>query len=223
MIAGRALERALPRHPLAERWLARPAAEDQVAGDGVIGMRPAQLLYRLPAHLGRGGNPAALDHPHILRADALAPHQPHVGSWLASRFPGVHGRLFPLADVARRRPGGSFPVAEAVEVARHLLDAARHAHAMGVAHGPIDPSGVLVDPRGRALVELYAMSPGARERDADLDEVRSIASLTLRLVDPDATAQRPKGLHAALLRWSEDVHDTDAPAGEAFEMLQTIA
>lgn len=76
--------------------------------------------------------------------------------------------------------GGRMSPAEAERVLLHTLDAMRFAHDLGVCHGPITASDLLIDRHGSITIDLYGLRRrlnGVLELDAEvvLDEVRSVA------------------------------------------------
>ncbi|GAB4552817.1 MAG: hypothetical protein Tsb0013_15210 [Phycisphaerales bacterium] len=201
-IGGYTLLDRAHNHPFAERWIARP----EHPGDTDHPHRRV-LLYRVTAPITRDAQPAALDHPHILRADETT-IRTGAGRWLVAAYPGRWGQVFTLDHVVRSRETGGFGPNEAALLAQHLLAAAAHAHDAGVCHGPIDPSEIVLSPAGQAKIELYALKRRLRaERDFDdqsaSQEVASIASLARALAPVERHARRARPLH----RWAQSVTD----------------
>jgi len=98
---------------------------------------------------------------------------------------------------------GSLGVQQTEHAVRHLLTASRHAHEQRLAHGPIDPSSVLIDKRGALAIELYGVRRLLSAEDtAPIDaiiaaELRSIARIaytsitgTLDVPEPYIDASR---------------------------------
>ncbi len=167
-------------HPLAERWV---ATVDHAFPEQTEFQTPARrvLLYRMPGEAARLAHPAALDHPHLLRADATA-LRTGAGRWFVAEYPTRSGGVFVLDRVMRQRDGGGCTPVEAATLAQHLLSASAHAHEAGLCHGTLTADEILLTPTGAAVIELYALRRRATGQPAfdDLaatDEVASIADL----------------------------------------------
>ena len=98
---------------------------------------------------------------------------------------------------------GCLGVQQTEHAIRHLLTASRHAHERRLAHGPIDPSSVLIDKHGALAIELYGVRRLLSAEDtAPIDaiiaaELRSIARIaytsitgTLDVPEPYIDASR---------------------------------
>lgn len=153
------------------------------------------MVYRIGPSAGRRAagdaladilRAAAVRHPHLLaiRRAAAAEDGDLI---LVAEFPGSHRGLISLAELGAQKAGGVFDPAEAWLAAGHTLRACEHAHAAGLAHGGICADEILVDPRGRVLLELFgvgrvlAVEPQPLEgaRRADL---RSIAAMVYEML-----------------------------------------
>jgi len=150
---------------------------------------------------------ASIAHRHV-----LTPREARRDSsgdlWLITPFVGSARGLLTLSQLASARDGGTLTQPEVIFAGLQLLSASAHAHATGIAHGPIDADHVLVDPHGSLLVELYGVEQRLRDcpvpTDADRAlETRSIATLMGRLATwhqaPDSGA-RPE-LSTVLRAW----------------------
>ncbi len=154
-----------------------------------------------------------LSHPHILQIEAhgldLRGHP-----WIVTPFTGDASGIITLEAHIRAKDGFLAP-GEAREAAVHLLQASAHAHEHGFVHGPLAMSEVLVDRRGRLLIEFYGLAIALRRTEADpeltrREEVRSIVRMAYQLVtgllpeEPVIPAGRVvRGLEAGWDDWFE--------------------
>lgn len=127
---------------------------------------------------------AGLSHSHVLGIDAVETDTKG-DLWVLTPYPGNQHGLVTLGALLEAKGGRMNPY-EAARAVEHLLDAARAAHAQRMCHGWMSIDEVLVDPRGRLLVELYGVprKGGRRVFSEDLmrDELASIAAIGYRLV-----------------------------------------
>lgn len=181
---GAAIRRRLPHHTLAERYAAVHPASGTPA-----------LLYRIEPGAIHSSTPDAargvarlcsLEHPHLLTVRRF--ELDCDGSmWLLTDFPGSPSGLLSLPQLLSHKASGVLAEREAHHAALHLLSAIDSAHSAGFAHGSLRADDVIVDPRGRTLIELFGVarvlsnlaSPLEAARRAD---VRSIASLVYELL-----------------------------------------
>lgn len=91
---------------------------------------------------------ASIDHPNIVRVDAVGVHEAGgvKQAWIAEELaPGMNLGEY-LANVGR------MPARAALAVADGVLRALETAHAVGLVHRDISPSNIIVDPDGTGIV-----------------------------------------------------------------------
>lgn len=150
LAAGCIVRRRLPAHPLGERF----AAVESASGAPV-------LLYRLGG--GRDGATqavarrierlSAITHPHILRLRRME-MEPEGRLWIVADYPGTHAGVLSLAGLLSQKEGGRVAPQEARHAVMQILSALAAGQRAGLAHGSLRSDDVIVDPRGRALIEL---------------------------------------------------------------------
>ena len=86
---------------------------------------------------------ATLDHPHIIKL--LTVEKTGDVMYLVMEY--VNGR-----NLKERLASGPLPAAEAVEIARAILDALAHAHAKGVVHRDLKPANILITPEAQVKI-----------------------------------------------------------------------
>lgn len=128
---------------------------------------------------------AALKHPHILPIEQFSTCPGGSGA-VVTPYTGNQEGLVTLGSLLEMK-GGRLGPNEADRALTHLLEAADYAHQLGLGHGPVDLSRVLVDRHGRASIELYGLERSLRGSagvNAELmrDEVRSIAEIGYQLL-----------------------------------------
>lgn len=138
---------------------------------------------------------AALDHPHLLRAEAYGwpPPLPSItgeatgefgGPWVMTDYTGDTDGIVTL-DRLLRAKGGWLTLEESRRAMEQLLGACAYAHDLGLSHGTMMMDEVHVDRRGSLLVEFYglrqALKPMPREA-AEQEEVRSVVRIGYQLV-----------------------------------------
>ncbi|CAO1939605.1 unnamed protein product [Urochloa humidicola] len=113
--------------------------------------RAAAELREADVHLRVAA--AALDHPHVVRLHGVFPRGDH--QFLCLVLEHVpHGSL---GDVLRRR-GRGLPERAIAGVARCVLGGLRHLHRLGVVHGDVKPSNLLVGRRGEVKIADFGAS-----------------------------------------------------------------
>jgi eukaryotic-like serine/threonine-protein kinase len=93
-----------------------------------------------------------LDHPNIVAVHDVIEHDER--PWIVMTL--VDGRSLDRAV----RDGGPLDAAATARLGLNLLNALEAAHAVGVLHGDIKPSNVLIQPDGRAMLGDFAIAPG---------------------------------------------------------------
>ena len=87
---------------------------------------------------------ARLDHPHIVQIHKVGEHDGH--PYLVMEFVPGHD----LEDEIQRHPKG-MPIARVADLARRLGGGLAALHAVGMVHGDIKPSNVLLRAKGDVL------------------------------------------------------------------------
>ncbi|CAO2047887.1 unnamed protein product [Urochloa humidicola] len=117
-------------------------------GDGGAALREADMHFRVAA--------AAPDHPHVVRLHGVFPRANCGDQFLCLVLEHVaHGSL---GDVLRRRRGRGLPEHAIAGVARCVLGGLRHLHHLGVVHGDIKPSNLLVGRHGEVKIADFGAS-----------------------------------------------------------------
>lgn len=153
-------------------------------------LRPAQSEAEERRWLDACEAAQAFRHPHTLPIERFGLDDGQV--WIITPYTGDVDGLVTLGGLLRAK-GGYFAPAEARQAIIQLLEVARDAHDLGLAHGHIALDEVLVDRRGSLLIEHYgllraAASPGPNPL-AQRDEVRSLVRLGYQILTglvPDA-------------------------------------
>lgn len=121
----------------------------RVRGDGGAALREADVHLRVAA--------AAPDHPHVVRLHGVFPGNPAACSdqqllrLVLEYVPGGS-----LGDVLRRC--GCLPEDAIAGVARHVLCGLRHLHRLGIVHGDVKPSNLLVGRHGEIKIADFGAS-----------------------------------------------------------------
>lgn len=191
VLADVRLVAALPRLPIAKRWLALHEPT-----------QTSRMMYRFKAGDAVARCATALDglksfnHGHVLGIEAMAADRGG-DVWVDTLYPGNQDGLVTLAGLLEAK-GGRMSPHETMRALEHLLDAAGAAHEAGLCHGWLSLDEVLVDPRGRLLIELYGVpravaAPESAAPVAELrrDELTSIAAIGYRLLTGQ-TADEPR-------------------------------
>ncbi|MBL8745224.1 MAG: protein kinase family protein [Phycisphaerae bacterium] len=181
-VPGWNLRKRLPPHPLAERFTAVNSADNTPA-----------LLYRI----GPGNNPAptreralryltSCRHPHLQRIERIT-SDAEGSTWIIAEYPGSHSGLLTLAELLSHKPTGTLSEREVWHTTSHLLAALDELHQQSIAHGTIRADDILVDPRGRVLIELPGANNALHPTSLPLDhtireDLRSVARLVYELL-----------------------------------------
>lgn len=168
---------------LAERFGARPVAVRRLP----IPAGPARTRLRTDAE-----TLAALGHPALAVVDDIVDLDDD--TVLVASTLGTDGTL------ADRLVLGPLPIDEAVDVARTVADAIAAAHRVGLVHGRLRTSNVLLTPDGPVVCDLVQAAALGRARDCDAADLVHLASL---LVDADDRSSRAAA-YRALCRWSNE-------------------
>lgn len=121
----------------------------RVRGDGGAALREADVHLRVAA--------AAPDHPHVVRLHGVFSANPAACSdqqllrLVLEYVPGGS-----LSDVLRRR--GRLPEDAIAGVARNVLCGLRHLHRLGIVHGDVKPSNLLVGLHGEVKIADFGAS-----------------------------------------------------------------
>lgn len=153
------------------------------------GEQTSHVVYRfddVPADIGEAIVPLVdFEQAHVLSIEQTGVDT--IGRLLVrTPYTGNQQQWIRLSDVLQAK-GGQMAAPEAERAVMHLLEASEAAHRVGLVHGEIDMSRVLVDRHGRVQVELYGLDRvirGLRGSSAELrrDEVRSIALIAYTLI-----------------------------------------
>lgn len=168
---------------LAERLGARPVAVRRLP----IPAGPARRTLRTDAEtLATLGHPAlAVVHDIVDLDDETV---------LVATTLGTDGTL------ADRLVLGPLPIDDAVDLVRTVADAVVSAHRLGLTHGRLVPSNVLLTAEGPVVGDLVQAAALGRSRDRDAQDLVHLASL---LVDPEDRSSRAAA-YRALCRWSNE-------------------
>ncbi len=103
------------------------------------------------------------------------------GIWAAEPYLGNEDGLLTVDRLVELK-GGRMSAPETERVLLHTLDAMRFAHGLGICHGHLVASDLLVDRHGSITLDLYGLRrrlDGLLELDPEvvLDEVRSVAMI----------------------------------------------
>jgi serine/threonine protein kinase len=99
--------------------------------------------------IGRRGCSAALNHPAIASIYGV------------EQADGVRGLVLELVEgptLAERLSRGRLPIAEALAIARHLIDALEAAHAKGIVHRDLKPGNIKVTSSGAVKVLDFGLA-----------------------------------------------------------------
>lgn len=171
-IGGRHLVRRLSDSRFGARYLARDPRRDT---DCILWLFDRVPGDRGPSVWGYLKRTAGIRRPHVLTVDAAG--RDTTGTWAATPYIGNHDGIVSLESLRAARGGVMSPF-EVRRVIDQLLDASAAAHKAGEHHGELDPTCILVNPRGTLEIGMYGLLSsieGDRAGD-DLiaDEVRSI-------------------------------------------------
>jgi hypothetical protein len=209
LLSGEGLPVSVPAGVKASPWSAR------VVGGWRLEARlgDTRLGSRWLAWGGRDALPRVAHHlqPRVTRGidagSALEPltrfvHAHAVGleevvidrgeTWLIAPYCGSYDGLMPLAKLMSMKASGSLPVREAMFLGIHLLGAIDAGWRRGLGHGPLGMDDVLIDRRGRAMVELFGVEARCRGEDPLAAAHASVAGV-VGLVYELATGLAPSG------------------------------
>lgn len=140
---------------------------------------------------------AGLSHPHLIPIEeySLASTGHAVA---ATPYAGNHDGLMTLGMHLELK-GGRLSARETHRALSQLLGALAHAQARGLANGPVTFAQVLVDPRGRLVIDAYGLEHRLRGEvegtDAFVRDASSVAALGFQMV----TGCRPRRTRAGAL------------------------
>ncbi|WVZ74113.1 hypothetical protein U9M48_022336 [Paspalum notatum var. saurae] len=115
----------------------------RVRDGGGAALREAEGHLRVAA--------AAPDHPHVVRLHGVFPRNSQLLCLVLEYVPGGS-----LGDVLRRR--GRLPEHTIAGVARCVLCGLRHLHRLGIVHGDVKPSNLLVGRHGEVKIADFGTS-----------------------------------------------------------------
>ena len=135
---------------------------------------------------------ASVTSSHLLPVEQFSLASEHE-AWVICPFTGDHDGLLLVSDLLADK-GGMFEPGEAQRALRQLLAASDAGASVGLVHGPVSMTEVLVDRRGSLQIELYGVDAGIRgvENEDELrrEEVRSILAIGFELL----TGVSPEGV-----------------------------
>jgi Tol biopolymer transport system component len=111
---------------------------------------------------------ASLNHPHIAAIYGF------------EETAGVHALVLELVEgptLAERLQRGPLPIAEAVRIARQIVDALEAAHERGIVHRDLKPQNIKVKPDGTVKVLDFGLAKAAMAAANDPDVSRVTASV----------------------------------------------
>lgn len=217
-LAGTIVRRALPPHSIAERFVAvrEPAGEPY-------------MIYRLPASAVDSPalrHAASLRIAHLQRIDGI--ERDHDGLiCIIAEYPGSHAGLLSLTQLVTHKPGGVLSLAEAKLAAAQMLQGIAGAHDAGLILGALRMDEVLIDPRGRVIIELPGVEAALAHHVADQSrdsrsDLRAVASLVHELLTGIPLSGSPaKELRRSWRQWFAQALDREGfgSAREASDAL----
>lgn len=204
-IAGLTLGRRLPAHRLGRRWLAGASPAEMTSV--IYLLRAAHPEMDSGALAERLRVAAVAPNPHALPITHIEPAS--AGRvWIVTPYTGGADGLLTLGRLVATKDEGRMEPDEARRAIAHMLIALDAAHMRAIAHGPVTLDEVLVDRRGRALIELMGVDAtlsGHTTPDVEA-EVRSVIRAAMELltgIQPasDEHWRRAFGLSRAWKRW----------------------
>lgn len=206
------LVRELSRSPLGRRWLALRESDQSSHAVYRFEALPDRIWRR--RHTRAMQSLAELHHPHLLAVE-MCSFEVGGEPWVVTPYTGNHDNIVTLSDVVQAK-GETMSAPEAERAVLQVLEGISYAHSVGACNGPVAIEHLLVDRRGRVLIELYGVGralAGLDGSDSELvrDEVRSVVEIAYRLVtglgadEPRIPAGRlAKKLPRAFEEWLEE-------------------
>ncbi|TVT99965.1 hypothetical protein EJB05_54636, partial [Eragrostis curvula] len=122
----------------------------------VKALRDAAALREAEMHLRVAA--AAPDHPHVARLHGVFPGDPASGDRQLRCLVLEYVPDGSLGDVLRRHGCRRLPERAIAGVARGVLRGLRHLHRLGIVHGDVKPSNLLVGPGGEVKLADFGAS-----------------------------------------------------------------
>jgi eukaryotic-like serine/threonine-protein kinase len=180
---------------------------------GLLGTGGMGEVYRArDTRLGR--NVAVKVLPRLFAADPerlarferearllAALNHPHIGAiYGVEEADGIHALILELVDgptLAERLQRGPVPIADALAVARQIVDALESAHGAGIVHRDLKPGNIKVTPDGTAKVLDFGLAKAAAAdaatgRDLSCAPTRSLAGTLEGVVLGTASYMSPE-------------------------------
>lgn len=176
------LVRSLEPSPFGQRWLAQ---HNQNHADWIVHSFCTQMDKGLRVLLLSWIEAAgSFSHAHLPSIKLIADGPEVEGPrciWSAEPYLGNEDGLLTIDRLVKLK-GGRMSPAETERVLLHTLDAMRFAHELGICHGLLLGSDLLVDRHGSITIDLYGLRrrlEGKLELNAEavLDEIRSVAMI----------------------------------------------
>ncbi|MEP7198483.1 MAG: protein kinase, partial [Chloroflexota bacterium] len=121
------------------------------------------------------------------------------------------------ATLAERMASGQVASSDIPRIITQVADALRYAHAQGVTHGALDPSSILIDARGNALLTNLGLA-GLRAPSNAQADVTALAALALVLLTGKAALSDDTPLADALKPLTDTLPSSvQVTAGAAYE------
>lgn len=195
IVGGWRLEARLGDTRLGTRWLAW-------GGRDVL----PRVAHHLSSRVARGVDALAVLEPltRFVHAHAVGLEEVVIDrgeTWLLAPYCGSYDGLMPLARLMSMKREGCLAARESVFLGLHLLGAIDAGWRRGLGHGPLGIDDVLIDRRGRAMIELFGVEARCRGEDPLAAAHASVAGV-VGLVYELATGMAPgsRGASAAMGR-----------------------
>lgn len=207
VVARCAIRKRLTPSGLAERF----SAVDPATGTPTLLYRVNKSSIEVPEPDALRGllRITTLRHPHLLPLNHVELESD--GSiWLVTDYLGSHSGMLTLALLLSQKTSGMLAEREVFHVATHLLSALDAAHRAGFAHGSLRTDDVIVDPRGRTLIELLGVARELKTSspllaDALRTDLRAVAAIVYELLTGvPSNGERlplPRALGRAARKW----------------------
>lgn len=138
---------------LGERWLG--TSEDHVQTRMLVRLARDSMADAAGA-LRFAHDAACMDHAHHLRPES-ALIDAAGDLWIVAEYPGASEGVFTLAQLQRTKADEKIGAVECGVGAVHLLSALEAAHGSGASEGSLRIEDVLIDRRGRLLLEFHGL------------------------------------------------------------------